>query len=323
MMKHSRITATASYAPEKIVTNDDLAMIMETSDEWIFSRTGIKERRIATDENTSDLCVKVAQQLLEDAKLPADQLDFILVATITPDFLTPSTACLVQGKIGAKNAFAFDLTAACSGFVYALSMGDKLIRTGSRRGIVIGAEVFSKVLDWQDRGTAVLFGDAAAGVLLTDEGTKPLITKEALKADGSRGLSLTSGYIPNNNPYRQPEDHFKSEIQMDGRAIFDFATRDVVKAIDELVAEDKEQVDYFLLHQANTRILDKVARKLKVPREKFPQNMDRYGNTSAASVPLLLDELIKKGTLSLGSQQQLVLSGFGGGLTWGSLMLTL
>lgn len=323
MMKHSRITATASYAPEKIVTNDDLAKIMDTSDEWIYSRTGIKERRIATDENTSDLCTKVAAALLEKSGVTAEELDFILVATITPDFLTPSTACLVQGNIGAVNAFAFDLTAACSGFVYALSMGDKLIRTGSRKGIIIGAEVFSKVVDWQDRSTAVLFGDAAAGVLLTDEGTQPLITKEALKADGTRGLSLTSGYIANNNPYRPTAEGYKPEIQMDGRAIFDFATRDVVKAIDGLVAEDKEQVDYYLLHQANSRILDKVARKLKVPREKFPQNMDRYGNTSAASVPLLLDELITNGTLSLGSQQNLVLSGFGGGLTWGSLMLTL
>lgn len=322
-MMHSKITATASYVPENIVTNDDLAQIMDTSDEWIHSRTGIKERRISLKENTSDLCYEVAQQLLAKTATDPLELDFILVGTITPDFLTPSTACLVQGRLGAANAFAFDLTAACSGFVYALSMADKLIRTGSKKGLVIGGEVLSKVLDWEDRGTAVLFGDGAAGVLLEATGDQPLIQREFLKADGARGMSLTSGYVPNQNPYHQDEEPKTATMQMAGRDIFDFATRDVVKAIAETVGEEKDEVDYYLLHQANSRILDKVARKLKVPREKFPQNMDRYGNTSGASVPLLLDELVTNGTLSLGSNQKLVLSGFGGGLTWGTLLLTL
>lgn len=322
-MMHSKITATASYVPENIVTNDDLAQIMDTSDEWIHSRTGIKERRISLKENTSDLCYEVAQQLLARTATDPLELDFILVGTITPDFLTPSTACLVQGRLGAANAFAFDLTAACSGFVYALSMADKLIRTGSKKGLVIGGEVLSKVLDWEDRGTAVLFGDGAAGVLLEATGDQPLIQRESLKADGTRGMSLTSGYVPNQNPYHQDEAIKSPNMQMAGRDIFDFATRDVVKAIAETVGEEKDDVDYYLLHQANSRILDKVARKLKVPREKFPQNMDRYGNTSGASVPLLLDELVTNGTLSLGSKQKLVLSGFGGGLTWGTLLLTL
>ncbi|OTN76197.1 hypothetical protein A5886_001274 [Enterococcus sp. 8G7_MSG3316] len=320
MNMFGRITATASYVPEKIVTNDDLSLVMDTSDEWIYSRTGIKERRISAGENTSDLCFKVAEKLLADAKIAPEELDFILVATITPDFNTPAVACQVQGKIGAVNAFAFDISAACAGFVYALSMAEKLIRTGSKKGLVIGGEVLSKVLDWEDRSSAVLFGDGAAGIVLeaTDQ---QHILKESLKADGTRGMSLTSGFRSNNNPFSTHAPAYNACMQMVGREIFDFATRDVVQSIAEII--DNEKVDYYLLHQANARILDKVARKLKQPREHFLQNMQNYGNTSAASIPLLLDEEVKKGTLSLGSGQRVVFSGFGGGLTWGTMLATL
>ncbi|MBK0036233.1 MULTISPECIES: beta-ketoacyl-ACP synthase III [unclassified Enterococcus] len=320
MNMFGKITATASYVPEKIVTNDDLSNLMDTSDEWIHSRTGIKRRRVAVGENTSDLCIRVAQTLLQDTQLSAESLDFILVATITPDFNTPAVACQVQGAIGAVNAFAFDISAACAGFVYALSMAEKLIRTGAKKGLVIGGEVLSKVLDWNDRSTAVLFGDGAGGLLLEASSEQHLL-KESLKADGTRGMSLTSGFRTNENPFSQNAPAYSACMQMIGREIFDFATRDVVASINDLTQD--EAIDYFLLHQANSRILDKVARKLKQPREKFLQNMQDYGNTSAASIPLLLDEEIKRGTLSLGSGQKVVFSGFGGGLTWGTMLVTL
>lgn len=320
MNMFGKITATASYVPEKIVTNDDLSNLMDTSDEWIHSRTGIKRRRVAVGENTSDLCIRVAQTLLQDAQLSAESLDFILVATITPDFNTPAVACQVQGAIGAVNAFAFDISAACAGFVYALSMAEKLIRTGAKKGLVIGGEVLSKVLDWNDRSTAVLFGDGAGGLLLEACSEQHLL-KESLKADGTLGMSLTSGFRTNENPFSQNAPAYSACMQMIGREIFDFATRDVVASINDLTQD--EAIDYFLLHQANSRILDKVARKLKQPREKFLQNMQDYGNTSAASIPLLLDEEIKRGTLSLGSGQKVVFSGFGGGLTWGTMLATL
>ncbi|MFS1003484.1 beta-ketoacyl-ACP synthase III [Enterococcus casseliflavus] len=320
MNMFGKITATASYVPEKIVTNDDLSNLMDTSDEWIHSRTGIKRRRVAVGENTSDLCIRVAQTLLQDAQLSAESLDFILVATITPDFNTPAVACQVQGAIGAVNAFAFDISAACAGFVYALSMAEKLIRTGAKKGLVIGGEILSKVLDWNDRSTAVLFGDGAGGLLLEASSEQHLL-KESLKADGTRGMSLTSGFRTNENPFSQNAPAYSACMQMIGREIFDFATRDVVASINDLT--QNEAIDYFLLHQANSRILDKVARKLKQPREKFLQNMQDYGNTSAASIPLLLDEEIKRGTLSLGSGQKVVFSGFGGGLTWGTMLATL
>ena len=322
MTNFGQITATASYVPEKIVTNDQLAEIMDTIDEWIYSRTGIKTRHIATDENTSDLCIHVAKQLVQKSGTAPEELDFILVATMSPDYNSPSVACMVQGAIGATNALAFDLSAACAGFVYALSMGEKMIRTGSKKGLIIGGEVLSKVLDWQDRSTAVLFGDGAGGVLLEATQEQHLL-KESLRADGTRGMSLTSGYRAIDSPYGSVNTGQSSCLTMAGRDIFDFATRDVAKAIDELIEEDKEDIDYFLLHQANSRILDKIARKIKVPREKFLQNMDKYGNTSGATIPLLLDEAVTSGTLTLGSNQKVVLSGFGGGLTWGTVLLTL
>ncbi|GGI66028.1 beta-ketoacyl-ACP synthase III [Enterococcus alcedinis] len=323
MMKFGKITATASYLPEQIITNDQLAEVMDTSDEWIYSRTGIKERRIATTENTSDLCIQVANKLLGKSQVTAQELDFVLVATMSPDYNSPSVACLVQGAIGATNAFAFDISAACAGFVYALSMGEKLIRTGSKKGLIIGGEVISKVLDWEDRTTAVLFGDGAGGVLLEASEHQHLL-KESLHADGTRGLSLTSGFANvQNNPFTKEVTKKTACLQMNGRDIFDFATRDVAKSLATLIEGEEETIDYYLLHQANSRILDKIARKLKVERHKFLQNMDKYGNTSAATIPILLDESVEAGTIVLGNNQKVVLSGFGGGLTWGSVLITL
>ena len=324
-MTFAKLTATAHYAPEQVVTNDDLSQIMETSDEWISSRTGIRRRHIVRDENTSDLASNVAQQLLKKASLAAEDLDFIIVATVSPDGNMPSTASLVQAKIGASKAFAFDLTAACSGFVYALSVADKLIASGAyHNGIVIGAEVLSKIVDWSDRSTSVLFGDGAGGVLLQASSDTPLILAESLKSDGNRGMSLTSNLTNANSPFSKSESEDDLFLKMDGRAIFDFAVRDVPKNILESLEKAElspDDIDYLLLHQANSRILDKMARKIKTERHKFLQNMQEYGNTSAASIPILLSEAVDAGTIKLDGSQKLVLTGFGGGLTWGTLVV--
>lgn len=319
MNQYAKITCTSRYVPENAVSNDHLSTMMDTSDEWISSRTGIRSRNITTNENTSDLCIKVAEKLLEKSGRKAEDLDFILVATMTPDYGTPSVACLVQGSISATHAFAFDVSAACTGFVYALSVGEKLIRTGHKLGMIIGGETLSKVLDWNDRSTAVLFGDGAAGVLIEASDEEHFL-KEKLQSDGKRGKSLTSGYVENKSPFYSGGSEGSAYLQMTGRDIYDFSLNDVTRNIQEIVEDD---VDYLLLHQANKRIIEKISKKLKVPREKFLTNMEHNGNTSGASIPLLLDESIEKGVLQLGSKQKIVLTGYGGGLTWGSILLTL
>lgn len=324
-MAFTKMTQVAHYTPEQVVSNEDLSHIMDTSDDWIRSRTGIERRHITKDEQTSDLATKVAEQLLTKAGLSADQLDFILVATITPDSLMPSTAAKVQANIGASKAFAFDLTAACSGFVFALSTAEKFIKSGAyQRGLVIGAEVFSKVLDWSDRTTAVLFGDGAGGVLLEASEDQHFLA-EQLFTDGSRGESLTALEFGLHSPYSQEQEDML-HLTMEGRAIFDFAVRDVSKSIKATIEESgltAEELDYLFLHQANIRILDKMAKKIGVERDKFPANMMEYGNTSAASIPILLSECVDQGTIKLDGSQKILLSGFGGGLTWGTLIVTI
>ncbi|HFI0079613.1 ketoacyl-ACP synthase III [Streptococcus suis] len=325
MRNHAKISQVAHYLPKKIVTNDDLAQRMETSDEWIRSRTGIGQRHIVTGETTSDLASQVARKLLEKSQLDASEIDFIIVATITPDASMPSTAAMVQAAIGAKKAFAYDLVAACSGFVFALSTAEKLLASGVyKRGLVIGAETLSRSVDWSDRSTAVLFGDGAGGVLL-EACEQPSFLAEILRTDGSRGASLTAGINQKETPF-STQSRQQPFIQMEGRAIFEFATRDVTATMAELLEQADmtvDCVDYFLLHQANIRILDKMARKLGVAREKFPANMDKYGNTSAASLPILLSECVESGMLRLDGSQTVLMAGFGGGLTWGTLLLQL
>ncbi|MEI4366689.1 beta-ketoacyl-ACP synthase III [Streptococcus suis] len=325
MRNHAKISQVAHYLPKKIVTNDDLAQQMETSDEWIRSRTGIGQRHIVTGETTSDLASQVARKLLEKSQLDASEIDFIIVATITPDASMPSTAAMVQAAIGAKKAFAYDLVAACSGFVFALSTAEKLLASGVyKRGLVIGAETLSRSVDWSDRSTAVLFGDGAGGVLL-EACEQPSFLAEILRTDGSRGASLTAGIDQKETPF-STQSRQQPFIQMEGRAIFEFATRDVTATMAELLEQADmtvDCVDYFLLHQANIRILDKMARKLGVAREKFPANMDKYGNTSAASLPILLSECVESGMLRLDGSQTVLMAGFGGGLTWGTLLLQL
>ncbi|UUM62760.1 ketoacyl-ACP synthase III [Streptococcus suis] len=325
MRTHAKISQVAHYLPEKIVPNDALAQIMDTTDDWVRSRTGIGQRHVVTDQTTSDLATAVAQDLLEKAQIGAEEIDFIILATMTPDSVMPSTAALVQAKIGATKAFAYDLVAACSGFVYALSTAEKLIASGRyQKGMVIGAETLSRVVDWSDRSTAVLFGDGAGGVLL-EACVQPSFLGEILRTDGSRGASLTAGIDQKCTPFSDATCS-QPYIQMEGRAIFEFATRDVTGTIAELLSQQgllADRIDFYLLHQANSRILDKMARKMGVASEKFPANMDKYGNTSAASLPILLSECVADGRIKLDGSQTVVLAGFGGGLTWGTLLLKL
>ena len=324
-MAFAKITQVAHYSPTQVISNQDLSERMDTSDEWIASRTGIRKRHISQTETTSDLAAEVANRLLKKSGLAAEQLDFIFVATISPDSMMPSTAARVQAKVGADKAFAFDVTAACSGFVFALATAEKFIRSGQyKRGLVIGSETLSKVIDWEDRTTAVLFGDGAGGVLLESSEQQTFLA-ESLYTDGSRGEVLQSSFVGLSSPYSNKEvDH--KYLSMDGRAVFDFAIRDVAKSIQSLLATAPvavDEIDYFFLHQANDRILDKIAKKIGVPREKLPANMMEYGNTSAASIPILLSECVDQGLIKLDGSQTILLSGFGGGLTWGTLLVTM
>ena len=325
MTAYAKISQVAHYVPDQVIHNDDLARIMDTSDDWISSRTGIRKRHIARDQQTSDLATKVATSLLEKSQISAEAIDFIIVATITPDSNMPSTATRVQAAIGAQKAFAFDLSAACSGFVFALATAEKLLASGAyQKGIVIGAEVLSKTVDWSDRTTAVLFGDGAGGVLL-ERDSSPHFLAESLHSDGIRGQSLTSGGIGLHSPFSDQQEN-EPFLKMDGRAIFEFAIRDVTKSISKLISDQglqSEDIDLYLMHQANYRILDKMAQKLGVSIEKFPANMMEYGNTSAASIPILLSECVEAGSIRLDGSQTILMSGFGGGLTWGSLLIKL
>lgn len=325
MISYAKISQVAHYTPKQVVYNDDLAQIMDTSDDWISSRTGIKRRHIAKDEQASHMATHVAQLLLQKSGLSADEIDFILVATITPDSAMPSTAARVQASIGATNAFAYDLSAACSGFVFALATAEKFIASGRyRRGMVIGAEVLSKIIDWSDRSTAVLFGDGAGGVLL-EASEQPHFLAEVMKTDGGRGQGLTAGYTSLISPFSDQTDN-EPFLKMEGRAIFEFAVRDVTKTIASLLEENgfcPDDMDYFILHQANTRIIEKMAQKLKVGLDKFPTNLAEYGNTSAATIPILLSECVEQGFIKLDGSQTILMSGFGGGLTWGTLIIKL
>lgn len=323
----TKLVGTGSYVPARIISNEQLESFLDTSDEWIKSRTGIKERRISETEDTSDLCAKAAQQILSNAGVQAEEVDFIVVATMTPDYLSPSTASLVQDKIGAHSIMSFDVNAACSGFVYALSIADKLMQSGSYRyGLVLGGEVMSKIVDWSDRSTAVLFGDGAGGVLLKHTPGESFVLGEDIHADGSRGKALTAGALSLSEKWSSQKIEHQTPLQMEGRSIFDFAIRSVPQSIQKLLGEANtpfDDVECIVAHQANERILKAIAKKLKVSPELFAVNISKYGNTSAASIPILLHELVAEDKLVLGSNKKIVLTGFGGGLTWGSMLIQL
>lgn len=309
---YARILGTGSFLPERHLTNADLAKRVNTNNEWIVERTGIRERRLS-ENGTASMAAEAAQQALADAEISAEELDLVIAATSTPDYAFPGVACQVQAAIGANRAFCFDLAAACSGFLYALSTAAAYIESGiARKILVIGADAMSKITNWEDRGTCILFGDGAGAAVLTAASTGLMAFD--LGTSGRDGGSLTCpfGTDPEELPY----------IHMDGRRVFQFAVRTVPETIRRVLAEaswEKDEVRYYFLHQANARILASVARTLQIPEEKIPMNIAYCGNTSAASIPILLDEWNRAGRISPGDK--LVLAGFGAGLTWGAAAL--
>ena len=319
-MIRSRIVGTGSYLPPRIVTNDELAKRIDTSDAWIQERTGIKQRHIAEESQTSsDLALEACRRALDAAGLTAADIDLIIVATSTPDFVFPSTACLLQAKLGVKGCPAFDVQAVCSGFVYGLGIADNFIRSGThKRALVVGAEVFSRILDWNDRGTCVLFGDGAGAVVLA-AGEQPGIHATVLHADGSQaGILSVPGNVCGGRIVGSPF------LQMQGNQVFKFA----VKVLDEVARETAvaagiglDQVDWLIPHQANVRILEATVKKLGMARERLVVTVDRHGNTSAASVPLALDEFVRAGKIRAG--HKVMMQGVGGGFTWGASLVTM
>jgi len=319
-MIYSRIVGTGSYLPPRVVGNAEFASRLDTSDQWIRERTGIVQRHIADESQTSsDLALAASRAALAAARLKPGDVDLIIVATSTPDFIFPSTACLLQAKLGVRNCPAFDVQAVCSGFVYALATADSFIRAGMNKcALVVGAEVFSRILDWNDRGTCVLFGDGAGAVVLT-RAEQPGLHASVLRADGSYADILS---VPGNvcggrivgSPY----------LHMQGSQVFKFA----VKVLDEVAREtlaaagmQLADVDWLIPHQANVRILEATARKLGLPLERLVVTVDHHGNTSAASVPLALDEYVRAGKIRAG--HRVMMQGVGGGFTWGATLATM
>jgi len=314
----ARIVGTGSYLPRRIVTNDDLARRIDTSDEWIVTRTGIRQRHIAEpDQTSSDLALEASRGALAAAGIGAGEIDLIVVATSTPDFVFPSTACLLQAKLGVKGCAAFDVQAVCSGFVYGLAVADSFVRTGqARTALVVGAEVFSRILDWNDRGTCVLFGDGAGAVVLR-AAERPGILASVLHADGSHAGILTApGNVCSGKVIGSPY------VRMDGPAVFKFAVRVLDEVARETVAKcglALGDIDWLIPHQANIRILEATAKRLGVPRERLVATVDRHANTSAASVPLALDVALRDGRIRAG--HRVMLQGVGGGFTWGATLV--
>jgi len=319
---YARIAGTGSYLPERVLTNDQMAEFVETSDEWIAARTGIRQRHIAADdETTCDLAFHAATRALEAAGVAAEELDLIVLGTTTPDIIFPSTACLLQHRLGANGCAAFDVNAACSGFIYALGIADKFIRSGdAKTALVVGAETLSRMLDWTDRGTCVLFGDGAGAVVLKAD-AEPGILSTHLHADGAKKellwnpVGVSAGFKPD-------EPNAGVRVLMTGNEVFKHA----VKALDSVVEEtlaanglDRHAIDWLIPHQANLRIIEATAKRLDMPMERVIVTVDRHGNTSAGSVPLALDEAVRSGRVQRG--QLLLLEAFGGGFTWGSALV--
>lgn len=315
-----KILGTGSFLPENVVTNDYLSTIMDTSDEWISSRTGIKARHLAKTESTTEMSVQAAKNALLDAGMQASELELIIVGTVTGDEVTPSTACEVQAAIGAEAAVAFDMNAACSGFMFAMHTAYAYLQSGIyKNALIIGAETLSRIMDWSDRSTCVLFGDGAGAAVL-GMGQGGILGFEQ-GSDGVKGSVLSCKARANNNPLVQNKEVL-DYIHMDGQEVYKFAVTTVPASIERVLEKtqtDTGEIKYFLLHQANIRIIQSVAKRLHAPMEKFPISLDHCGNISAASIPILLDEVNKKGMLNQGDK--IVMSGFGGGLTWGTCVL--
>jgi 3-oxoacyl-[acyl-carrier-protein] synthase-3 len=318
MTIYSRITGTGSYLPEKVLTNLDLEKLVDTSDEWIYTRTGIRRRHVAADdENTSDLALHASRKAIAAAGITPQDIDLIVVATTTADMVFPSAACLLQAKLGISNCPAFDMQAVCSGFVYALATADQLVRSGQyRHALVVGAEVYSRILDWKDRGTCVLFGDGAGAVVLS-RSEQPGILAARLHADGRYAniLSVPGGVA-------RGEIAGRPLLQMEGNAVFKLAVKVLGEVAEETLAAaglSKKDVDWLIPHQANIRIIQATAKKLGLGMERVIATVERHANTSAASVPLALDEAVRDGRVRPG--QHVLLEGVGGGFTWGAVLV--
>ena len=318
-MRFSRIAGIGSFLPGKPVSNSDLVQRgVDTSDEWVTERTGIKTRHLAeADVKSSDLALEAGRRALDSAGIEAAELDLIIVATTTPDYIFPSTACYLQAKLGVKGAMAFDVQAVCSGFVYALTIADKFIRSGSHKKVlVVGAETFSRILDWKDRTTCVLFGDGAGAVVL-EASDKPGILATAAHADGSQNVILS---VPGTVSHGQViGDPF---LRMDGQAVFKFAVRalaDIATECCDQAGIKTQDIDWLIPHQANLRIIDSTGKKLGIGVDKVIVTVDQHGNTSAASVPLAFDQAVRDGRIQRG--QKVLLEGVGGGFTWGAVLL--
>ncbi len=326
-MRYAHIVGWGCYLPEQVITNDDLAKLVDTSNDWILTRTGIRERRIANEkETTATLAFEAAARALAVSDVHPAQLDMIIVATSTPEYIFPSTASLVQDYLGARKAGAFDLSAACSGFVYGLSLAANSIASGAiNTAVVIGAETLSRVVDWKDRATCILFGDGAGALVLKGSDVPGGVLSSTLRSDGSGG-DLLSLYNLQENPIpiygTAYQNGHKPTIHMNGRQVFRFATNVVSDAIEDVVKKANltmADVSLVVPHQANVRIIQTAAKKLKMPVEKFYTNLDRIGNTSAASIPLALCDALKEGKLH--PDDNLVFVGFGGGLTWAAAVV--
>lgn len=325
MTRYARITGTGSYLPERRLTNHDLATELaargvETSDEWIVDRTGIQARHFAdADTFTSDLALQASRQAIEAAGLTAQDIDLIIVATSTPDMVFPSTACILQNKLGANGCAAFDVQAVCSGFVYALTVADSMIRSGAAsRALVVGAEIFSRLLDFNDRTTCVLFGDGAGAVVL-EASEEPGILATDLHADGRHvGILCVPGNVSGGAVLGSPL------LTMDGQAVFKLAVgvlEKAARAVLEKAGKTEADIDWLVPHQANIRIMQSTARKLKLPMDKVIVTVDQHGNTSAASIPLALDHGVRAGKIQKG--ETVMLEGVGGGFTWGAVLLNM
>ncbi|MDH3280719.1 MAG: ketoacyl-ACP synthase III [Gammaproteobacteria bacterium] len=320
-MSYARVIGTGGYLPDKVVTNADLEKTINTTNEWIFSRTGIRERRVASDgETTATLAEEAARRAVDMAGIEFDSIDLIVVATTTPDLVFPSTACLLQDRLGVHGGPAFDVQAVCAGFVYAMDIVNRFFRTGaSKRALVVGAETFSRIIDWRDRETCVLFGDGAGAVVL-EAADKPGIVSTHLHADGRYHelLSVPTGVSLNFEQVLRGEAY----TQMQGSEVFKFAVKCLGEIVDETLAANeltKADIDWLIPHQANIRIIAATARKLGMDMERVVVTVDRHGNTSAASIPLAFDEAVRSDRIQRG--ERILMEGFGGGFTWGSVLL--
>ena len=321
-MSNVGIAGTGAYVPSLAVTNDDISELVETNDEWIMKRTGIRERRISQGEDTSDMASKAALCALERADVDPRDVDLIIVATISPDMFIPSVACLVQSKIGADDAACFDINVACSGFVYAMEIAQSMMKSMNyKNALIIGSETLSKVINWKDRSTCILFGDGAGAAVLkrTEE---PGIMKSYLKSEGKKGDALTIGAADFNTPFSKESVERDRHIYMNGGDVLKFAVNALADSVNKVLDEtglSMDDIKYIVPHQANVRIIQSAAKKLHTDLDKFYINLERYGNTSSASVPIALNEMYEKGMLKKGDK--FILVAFGGGLTYAATMI--